>query len=157
MFMITISPATFVTFSAATIRNNTIVDLKRMIESLFQNCSSVITIIITIQRSGNSHIETSLAILKLTMFEYDLLSPHPPRPDALLLPLHSRNLHLPSVTTLPSHKLQRRSHLHRSHAPSNLVLPKTVNATTRTDPVYAMFQWRCSVEELELQGERREK
>jgi len=38
------------------------------------------------------------------MFEYDLLSPHPPRPDALLLPLHSRNLHLPSVTTLPSHK-----------------------------------------------------
>ena len=61
------------------------------------------------------------------MFEYDLLSPHPPRPDALLLPLHSRNLHLPSVTTLPSHKLQRRSHLHRSHAPPNLVLPKSLH------------------------------
>ena len=87
----------------------------------------------------------------------DLLSPHLPRPHALLLPLHLRNLHLPSVTALPSHNLQRRTHLHRSHAPSNLVLPKTVNATTRTNLVYAISQWRCSVEELELQGERREK
>jgi len=65
MFTIIISPASSLTFSAfcATIRNNTIVDLKRMIESLFQNWSSVISIIITIQRSHSRHVQTSLAII----------------------------------------------------------------------------------------------
>jgi len=57
----------------------------------------------------------------------DLLRSHPPGPHALLLPLHSRSLHLPSVTALPSHKLQRRSLLHRSHAPSHLMLPKSLH------------------------------
>ncbi|KAL2341207.1 hypothetical protein Fmac_009147 [Flemingia macrophylla] len=56
----------------------------------------------------------------------DLPSAQPPKPHTLLVSLHQRILHLPRRTTLPSHLLPRRSHLSRSHPPSNPPLQKSL-------------------------------